>query len=64
MVSLQPPGPAADMGRLGKSAAEIAAVLHISQSAVSFHRASIRTKLGLPKGGPQLATDVAALTRG
>jgi len=52
------------MGRLGKSAAEIAAVLHISQSAVSFHRASIRTKLGLPKGGPQLATDVAALTRG
>jgi PAS domain-containing protein/DNA-binding CsgD family transcriptional regulator len=53
----------ADMVRLGKTTAEIAAALHISQSAVSFHRANIRTKLGLPKGGPQLATHLAALAR-
>jgi PAS domain S-box-containing protein len=53
----------ADMVRLGKTTAEIAATLHISQSAVSFHRANIRTKLGLPKGGPQLSTHLAAMAR-
>jgi PAS domain S-box-containing protein len=53
----------ADMVRLGKTTAEIATALHISQSAVSFHRANIRTKLDLPKGGPQLSTHLAALAR-
>jgi PAS domain S-box-containing protein len=53
----------ADLVRLGKTTAEIAAALHISQSAVSFHRANIRTKLGLPKGGTQLSTHLAALAR-
>ena len=51
------------MVRLGKTTAEIAAALHISQSAVSFHRANIRSKLGLPKGGPQLSTHLAAMAR-
>jgi PAS domain S-box-containing protein len=53
----------ADLVRLGKTTAEIASTLHISQSAVSFHRANIRDKLGLPKGGPQLSTHLAALAR-
>jgi DNA-binding CsgD family transcriptional regulator len=53
----------ADMVRLGRTTAEIASALHISQSAVSFHRANIRNKLGLPKGGPQLSSHLAALAR-
>ena len=53
----------ADMVRQGRTTAEIAAALHISQSAVSFHRANVRTKLGLPKGGPQLSTHLAAMAR-
>jgi PAS domain S-box-containing protein len=53
----------ADMVRLGRTTAEIANSLHISQSAVSFHRANIRNKLGLPKGGPQLSTHLAGLAR-
>lgn len=53
----------ADMVRLGKTTAEIAGALHISQSAVSFHRANIRAKLGLSKGGPQLSTHLAAMAR-
>ena len=48
-------------GAAGKTSDEIAAALHISQSAVSFHRANIRTKLGRWKGSPQLATHLAAL---
>jgi PAS domain S-box-containing protein len=51
----------ANMVRLGKTTAEVAGAMHISQSAVSFHRANIRTKLGLPKGGPQLSTHLAAM---
>jgi PAS domain S-box-containing protein len=53
----------ANMVRLGKTTAEIAASLHISQSTVSFHRANIRAKLGLPKGGPQLSTHLSAMGR-
>ena len=47
--------------RLGKTSDEIAEALHVSRSAVSFHRANIRRKLGLPKGGPRLSTHLSAL---
>jgi DNA-binding CsgD family transcriptional regulator len=51
----------ANLVRLGKTSAEIAEVLHVSRSAVSFHRASIRRKLGLPKGGPRLSTHLSTM---
>ena len=51
----------ANLVRLGKTSAEIAEALHVSRSAVSFHRASIRRKLGLPKGGPRLSTHLSTL---
>ena len=51
----------ANLVRLGRTSAEIAEALHVSRSAVSFHRASIRRKLGLPKGGPRLSTHLSAL---
>jgi PAS domain-containing protein/DNA-binding CsgD family transcriptional regulator len=51
----------ANLVRLGKSSAEIAEALHISASSVAFHRANVRRKLGLPKGGPRLGTHLAAL---
>ena len=53
----------ANLVRLGKTSAEIAAALHISASSVAFHRANVRRKLGLPKGGPRLETHLAALGR-
>ena len=53
----------AAMVRFGKTTDEIAEALHISRSAVSFHRANLRRKLGLPKGGQRLATHLAALAR-
>lgn len=53
----------ANLVRLGHTSAEIAAALHISASAVAFHRANIREKLGLPKRGPHLATHLAAMGR-
>jgi DNA-binding CsgD family transcriptional regulator len=51
----------ANLVRLGKTSAEIAEALHVSRSAVSFHRAGIRRKLGLPKGGPRLSTYLSTL---
>ena len=53
----------ANLVRLGKTSAEIAEALHISASSVAFHRANVRRKLGLPKGGPRLETHLAALGR-
>ena len=53
----------ANFVRLGKTTDEIAETLHISRSAVSFHRGNVRRKMNLPKGGPQLATHLAALGR-
>ena len=39
--------------RRGHTSAEIAEALHVSSaSAVAFHRANIRRKLGIPKRGP------------
>lgn len=46
--------------RLGKASDEIAEILHISRSAVQFHRGNIRRKLGL-KRGQQLATALSAV---
>jgi DNA-binding CsgD family transcriptional regulator len=51
----------ANLVRLGKTSDEIAEALHISRSSVSFHRANIRRKLGIPKRGPHLATHLASL---
>jgi DNA-binding CsgD family transcriptional regulator len=51
----------ANLVRLGKSSAEIAEALHVSASSVAFHRANVRRKLGLPRGGPRLGTHLAAL---
>ncbi len=51
----------ANLVRLGKTSAEIAEALHVSRSAVAFHRARIRRKLGLPKGGPRLSTHLSDL---
>jgi DNA-binding CsgD family transcriptional regulator len=53
----------ANLVRLGKTSGEIADTLHISASAVAFHRTNIRRKLELPKRGPHLATHLASLTR-
>jgi len=53
----------ANFVRLGKTTDEIAETLHVSRSAVSFHRANVRRKMNLPKGGPQLGTHLAALGR-
>ena len=53
----------ANFVRLGKTSDEIAETLHISRSAVSFHRANVRRKMGLPKGGPTLSTHLANLGR-
>ncbi|HUK77104.1 MAG TPA: PAS domain-containing protein [Thermoleophilia bacterium] len=53
----------ANLVRLGKTSTEIAEALHISPSSVAFHRANVRRKLGLPKGGPRLETHLAALGR-
>jgi len=47
----------------GRTSDEIAVSLHLSRAAVAFHRANIRRKLGIPKGGPHLATHLAALGR-
>lgn len=48
--------------RQGRTSAEIAEALHVSRAAVAFHRGNIRRKLGVPKGGPQLATHLDALS--
>ena len=53
----------ANLVRLGKTSAEIAQALHISTSSVAFHRANVRRKLGLSKGGPRLETHLAAMGR-
>ena len=53
----------ANFVRLGKTTDEIAETLHISRSAVSFHRANVRRKMGLSKGGPRLSTHLAGLGR-
>jgi DNA-binding CsgD family transcriptional regulator len=53
----------ANLVRLGKTSAEIAEALHISTSSVSFHRANVRRKLGLPRGGPRLGTHLASMAR-
>jgi DNA-binding CsgD family transcriptional regulator len=53
----------ANFVRLGKTTDEIAEALHISRSAVSFHRTNVRRKMGLPKGGPRLSTHLASLGR-
>lgn len=47
--------------RIGRTTDEIAEVLHISRSAVSFHRGNVRRKLGLSAGGPHLTTHLASL---
>lgn len=48
--------------RQGRTSAEIAELLHVGTAAVAFHRANIRRKLGLPKGGPRLATHLDSLS--
>ncbi|MEI6452798.1 MAG: PAS domain-containing protein, partial [Actinomycetes bacterium] len=53
----------ANFVRLGKTTDEIAETLHVSRSAVSFHRANVRRKMGLLKGGPRLSTHLAGLGR-
>ena len=53
----------ANLVRLGKTSAEIAEALHISSSAVAFHRANIRRRLGLPKRGPHLAAHLGGIGR-
>ncbi|MCX6364444.1 MAG: PAS domain-containing protein [Actinobacteria bacterium] len=53
----------ANFVRLGKTTDEIAETLHISRSTVSFHRANVRRKMGLPRGGPTLSTHLANLGR-
>src|SRR5450759_716744 len=53
----------ANFVRLGKTTDEIAETLHISRSAVSFHRANVRRKMGLSRGGPRLSTHLANLGR-
>jgi len=53
----------ANFVRLGKTSDEIAESLHISRSAVSFHRANVRRKMGLTKGGPRLSTHLANVWR-
>jgi DNA-binding CsgD family transcriptional regulator/PAS domain-containing protein len=53
----------AGLVRQGRTSAEIAEALHVSRAAVAFHRGNIRRKLGVPKGGPQLATHLDALAR-
>lgn len=51
----------AGLVRHGRTTDEIAAILRISRSAVSFHRGNIRRKLGLARGGPHLTTYLSAL---
>ncbi len=51
----------AGLVRQGRTSAEIAQVLHVSTAAVAFHRANIRRKLGIPKRGPHLATQLDTL---
>lgn len=53
----------ADLVRLGRTTDEIAEILHVSRSVVSFHRANLRRKMGLPKSGPRLSTHLADLGR-
>ena len=53
----------ANFVRLGKTTDEIAETLHVSRSAVSFHRGNVRRKMGLPKGGTRLSTHLAGLGR-
>ena len=53
----------ADLVRLGRTTDEIAEILHVSRSVVSFHRANLRRKMGLPKRGPRLSTHLADLGR-
>ena len=53
----------ANLVRLGKTSAEIAEALHITASAVAYHRANIRRKLGLPKRGPHLAAHLGTIGR-
>jgi PAS domain S-box-containing protein len=47
--------------RAGKTTDEIAGILRMSSSTVSFHRGNIRRKLGLSPGGPHLTTHLASL---
>ncbi len=47
----------------GRTSDEIAQSLHLSHAAVAFHRANIRRKLGIPKGGPQLSTYLSQLAQ-
>jgi len=53
----------ANLVRLGKTTSEIAEALHISRSAVSFHRANIRRKYGLSGAPTRLSTHLTTLTR-
>ncbi len=50
--------------RVGKTTDQIAELLHISRSAVEFHRGNIRRKLGLKRGDPQLGTALTMLLSG
>jgi DNA-binding CsgD family transcriptional regulator len=54
----------ADLVRRGRTSAEIAEALHVSPAAVAFHRANIRRKLEIPKGGPRLATHLSEYAKG
>jgi DNA-binding CsgD family transcriptional regulator/PAS domain-containing protein len=53
----------ANLVRLGKTSDEIAETLHISRSAVSFHRANIRRKYGLTRDAARLSTHLTAMTQ-
>jgi len=53
----------ANLVRLGKTTDEIAEALHISQSAVSFHRANICRKYRLTNDRARLNTHLASMTR-
>ncbi len=53
----------ANLVHLGRTTCEIAEELHLSQSAVSFHRANIRRKYGLTGKAIRLATHLSSLAR-
>ncbi|HSB69157.1 MAG TPA: PAS domain S-box protein [Candidatus Methylomirabilis sp.] len=53
----------ADLLRLGKRTKEIAALLHVSVSAIAFHRNNIRTKLGLKRRPMNLVSYLRAMAQ-
>jgi DNA-binding CsgD family transcriptional regulator len=54
----------ADLVMAGKRSKEIAALLHVSESAVAFHRANLRAKLGLKQRSANLVSCLKVLAKG